>query len=222
MSKLLTFGIAVLVTVIIVVVLAVSGYNRLVRLSQGTDSQWAQVQNVYQRRADLIPNLVATVAGAANFEKSTLTEVTNARASVGQVKVDPSNAPTDPAQLAAFEQAQGALTSALSRLLVVVERYPELRSNENFLNLQAQLEGTENRISVERGKFNTTVQQYNTAVRSFPSVLYAGAFGFREKPYFSGTPQAQTPPGVQFDFGPGGTGGAATPGVPTTAPAGAR
>jgi LemA protein len=138
------------------------------------------------------------------------------------VKVDPSNAPTDPAQLAAFEQAQGALTSALSRLLVVVERYPELRSNENFLNLQAQLEGTENRISVERGKFNTTVQQYNTAVRSFPSVLYAGVFGFREKPYFSGTPQAQTPPGVQFDFGPGGTGGAATPGVPTTAPAGAR
>src|SRR5688572_2431491 len=222
MSKLLTLGIAVLITVIIVVLLAVSGYNRLVRLSQGTDSQWAQVQNVYQRRADLIPNLVQTVTGAANFEKSTLTEITNARASVGQVKVDPSNAPTDPAQLAAFEQAQGALTSALSRLLVVVERYPELRSNENFLNLQAQLEGTENRISVERGKFNTTVQQYNTAVRSFPSVLYAGVFGFREKPYFSGTPQAQAPPGVQFDFGAGGAGGRTTPGAPTTAPAGAR
>ena len=221
MSKLLTFGIAVLVTIIIVVVVAVSGYNRLVRLSQGTDSQWAQVQNVYQRRADLIPNLVQTVAGAANFEKSTLTEITNARASVGQVKVDPTNAPTDPAQLAAFEQAQGALTSALSRLLVVVERYPELKSNANFLNLQAQLEGTENRISVERGKFNTSVQQYNTAVRSFPSVLYAGMFGFREKPYFSGTPQAQTPPSVQFDFGAGGT-GATTPGVPTTAPVGAR
>src|SRR5688572_25775643 len=218
MSKLLTLGIAVLITVIIVVLLAVSGYNRLVRLSQGTDSQWAQVQNVYQRRADLIPNLVATVAGAANFEKSTLTDIVNARASVGQVKVDPSNAPTDPAQLAAFEQAPGALTSALSRLLVVVERYPELKSNANFLNLQAQLEGSENRISVERGKFNDTVRSYNTAVRSFPSVLYAGVFGFREKPYFSGTPQAQTPPNVQFDFGAGGTGTKHL----TTAPAGAR
>jgi LemA protein len=211
MSKLLTFGIVALITLLIVVFVAVGGYNRLVRLSQGTDSQWAQVQNVYQRRADLIPNLVATVAGAANFEKSTLTEITNARASVGKVNVNPSAAPTDPSQLAAFEQAQNALTSALSRLLVVVERYPELKSNANFLNLQAQLEGTENRIAVERGKFNTTVQQYNTAVRSFPGVLYAGMLGFREKPYFSGTPQSQTPPDVKFDFG-----------APTTAPADAR
>src|SRR5687767_16002010 len=121
MSKLLAFGIAVLVTVIIVVVLAVSGYNRLVRLSQGTDSQWAQVQNVYQRRADLIPNLVATVSGAANFEKSTLTEVTNARASVGQVKIDPKSAPTDQATLAQFEQSHAQLGSALSRLLVVAD-----------------------------------------------------------------------------------------------------
>src|SRR5688572_20138967 len=213
---------AIGIVVFLLILVPSCSYNSLVRKSQAVDQQWAQVQSVYQRRADLIPNLVSTVSGAANFEKSTLTEVTNARASVGQVKVDPSNAPTDPAQLAAFEQAQGALTSALSRLLVVVERYPELRSNENFLNLQAQLEGTENRISVERGKFNTTVQQYNTAVRSFPSVLYAGVFGFREKPYFSGTPQAQAPPGVQFDFGAGGAGGRTTPGAPTTAPAGAR
>jgi LemA protein len=212
MSKLLTFGVVVLIALLILVFVAVGGYNRLVRLSQGTDSQWAQVQNVYQRRADLIPNLVATVAGAANFEKSTLTEITNARASVGKVNVNPGAAPTDPSQLAAFEQAQNALSSALSRLLVVVERYPELKSNANFLNLQAQLEGTENRIAVERGKFNTTVQQYNTAVRSFPGALYAGMFGFREKPYFSGTAQAQTPPDVQFDFGS----------APATAPAGAR
>src|SRR5687767_15860068 len=124
MSKLLAFGIAVLVTVIIVVVLAVSGYNRLVRLSQGTDSQWAQVQNVYQRRADLIPNLVGTVSGAANFEKSTLTEVTEARACVGQVKLDASNAPTDPEQLQKSQAAQDSLSSALSRLLVGVARYP--------------------------------------------------------------------------------------------------
>ncbi|HEY7091108.1 MAG TPA: LemA family protein [Tepidisphaeraceae bacterium] len=159
------------------------------------------MQNVYQRRADLIPNLVATVQGAANFEKSTLTEVTEARASVGRVTVDPNSAPTDPAKLAEFEKAQGQLGSALSRLLVVSERYPDLKSNANFLSLQSQLEGTENRVSVERGRFNETVQSYNTAVKSFPMALFAGMFGFKDKPYFTGTPQAQTPPTVQFDFG---------------------
>src|SRR3984885_12097822 len=143
------------------------GYNRLVSLQQEVDSQWAQVQNVYQRRADLIPNLVATVSGAANFEKSTLTEITQARASVGQVKIDPNNAPADPAKLAEFEKAQGALSSALSRLLVVSEQYPDLKANANFVDLQAQLEGTENRITVERGNFNTAVQSYNTAIKSF-------------------------------------------------------
>lgn len=178
-----------------------SGYNRLVGLSQNVDQSWAQVQTVYQRRADLIPNLVNTVAGAANFEKSTLTEVTNARASVGQVKVDPNTAPTDPQQLQQFQAAQAQLSGALSRLLVVVEKYPELKSNQNFLNLQAQLEGSENRISVERRKFNEAVQGYNTTVKRFPTVLYAGMFGFSPKPYFQSDPGAEKAPSVQFDFG---------------------
>ena len=177
-----------------------SSYNRLVGLSQGVNAQWAQVQNVYQRRADLIPNLVATVSGAANFEKSTLTEITAARASVGQIKLDPNNAPTDAAKLDEFANAQGRLSSALSRLLVVVERYPELKANANFVTLQAQLEGTENRISVERGRFNDVVKFYNTAIKSFPAVFYAGMFGFKERPYFTATPGAETPPKVQFDF----------------------
>ena len=189
-----------LVVALLIAVVAGGSYNRLVRLSQGVDSQWAQVQNVYQRRADLVPNLVATVSGAANFEKSTLTEITAARASVGQVKLDPNSAPTDPAKLAAFESAQGQLSSALSRLLVVVEKYPDLKATEGFRDLQAQLEGTENRISVERRDFNTAVQAYNTAIKSFPAVFYAGAFGFSPKPYFTASPGAETPPKVQFDF----------------------
>lgn len=192
---------ALLLIVLIVIGVAAGGYNRLVGLSQGVDKQWAQVQNVYQRRADLIPNLVSTVSGAANFEKSTLTEITAARASVGQVKVDPNSAPSDPAKLAEFDKAQSQLSGALSRLLVVVERYPELKANANFQGLQAQLEGTENRIAVERGRFNEAVQAYNTRVKTFPTVIYAGIFGFREKPYFTATPGAETPPKVQFDFG---------------------
>jgi LemA protein len=192
---------ALAIIVLIVVIFAGGSYNRLVGLNQGVDKQWAQVQNVYQRRADLIPNLVSTVSGAANFEKSTLTDITAARASVGQVKIDPNAAPNDPAKLAEFDRAQGQLTSALSRLLVVVERYPDLKATEGFRDLQAQLEGTENRISVERGRFNEAVQGYNTAVKSFPAVFYAGIFGFHEKPYFSATPGAETPPKVQFDFG---------------------
>ncbi|HUJ10394.1 MAG TPA: LemA family protein [Verrucomicrobiae bacterium] len=189
---------------IVVVLLAVivlgngCGYNRLVNLQQEVEKQWAQVQNVYQRRADLIPNLVATVSGAANFEKSTLVDVTEARASVG--KVDASQVLNDPSKFAEFQRAQGQLTSALSRLLVVVERYPELKSNSNFLELQAQLEGTENRIAVERGRYNEIVQQYNTAIKSFPTLLYAGALKFKEKPYFTATTGAETPPKVNFDF----------------------
>ncbi len=190
----------VLVLAIIVVLAAVGGYNRLVRLSQATNSQWAQVQNVYQRRADLVPNLVATVSGAANFEKSTLTEITAARASVGQVKIDPNSAPADAAKLAEFEKAQGALSSALSRLLVVSERYPDLKASANFRDLQAQLEGTENRISVERGRFNEAVQAYDTAIQSFPAVVYAGWFHFTAKPYFTAVAGAEKPPQVQFDF----------------------
>jgi LemA protein len=195
-------GILVVLAIALLVVVAIAGgsYNHLVKLQQSVNSDWAQVQNVYQRRADLIPNLVATVAGAANFEKSTLTEITEARASVGQVKIDANNAPTDAAKLAEFEKAQGALSSALSRLLVVSERYPDLKASANFRDLQAQLEGTENRISVERGNFNTAVQNYNTAIKSFPAVFYAGAFGFAEKPYFTATTGADKPPTVQIDF----------------------
>src|SRR5215468_11903350 len=141
--------VVILVFIVIIVALALMGsYNRLVKSQQGVDSQWAQVQNVYQRRADLIPNLVNTVQGAATFEKSTLTEVTNARASVGRVQLDPNKAPTDAKQLEEFQKAQGQLSNALSRLLVVSENYPQLRATEGFRNLQAQLEGTENRISV--------------------------------------------------------------------------
>jgi LemA protein len=194
--------VAILLFLVVVGALALGGsYNRLVRLQQAVDQSWAQVQNVYQRRADLIPNLVSTVAGAANFEKSTLTEITNARASVGRVQLDPNKAPTDAAQLDQFQAAQGQLGNALSRLLVVVERYPDLKANQNFLSLQAQLEGTENRISVERGNFNTTVQDYNVAVRSFPTNLVAGMLGFPPKPFFTAQPGAERPPPVQFNFG---------------------
>src|SRR3989475_11679619 len=175
-------------------------YNRLVTLDQNVNKKWGDVQTVYQRRADLIPNLVNTVQGAANFEKSTIVEVTNARASVGRVQLDPSKAPTDAKQLEEFQAAQGQLSNALSRLLVVVERYPELRANQNFLSLQAQLEGTENRISVERGNFNSAVQNYNVAVRSFPTNLVAGMVGFAPRPNFSGRTGAVCAPPRCFNF----------------------
>lgn len=183
----------------------VGSYNKLVDRQQAVDSQWAQVQNVYQRRADLIPNLVNTVSGAANFERSTLTEITEARASVGRVTVNPSQAPTDPNQLVEFDRAQGQLSSALSRLLVVAERYPDLKATSNFQTLQAQLEGSENRIAVERGRFNEVVQGYNAAVKRFPTVLFAGVLGFQPRPYFTATPGAEQAPDVNFDFGKKGT-----------------
>lgn len=193
-------GVGLLVLLILAAIVGFS-YNGMVSSSQGVDQHWAQVQNQYQRRADLVPNLVATVSGAANFEKSTLTEITDARASVGQIKLDPNSAPTDPAKLAEFQKAQDRLGSALSRLLVVVERYPELKAGNNFLTLQAQLEGTENRVAVERGRFNEAVQRYNTKVKSFPGVLMAGMFGFSPKPYFGAKEGTDTPPKVSFDFG---------------------
>src|ERR1041385_3690203 len=203
MNKLAGCGgiiVIILVVVVIVGVAVARSYNRLVGLQQTVDAKWAQVQNVYQRRADLIPNLVNTVSGAANFEKSTLEAVTNARASVGRVQLDPNKAPSDAAQLQQFQAAQGQLSNALSRLLLVSERYPELKANQNFLSLQAQLEGTENRISVERGNFNQTVQDYNVAVRSFPTNLFAGMLGFPPKPFFNAQPGAEKPPAVQFNF----------------------
>src|ERR1700686_4624386 len=191
------------ILILLLIIFGVGGcgsYNRLVTLAQEVNKRWADVQSVYQRRADLIPNLVQTVAGAANFEKSTLTEVTNARASVGQVKLDPSKAPTDAAQLEEFQRAQGQLSTALSRLLVVSEQYPQLRATEGFQKLQAQLEGTENRISVERNNFNEAVQAFNTAVRRFPTNLLAGMFGFQPRPFFNAQPGADKAPEVKFDF----------------------
>ena len=204
MKKLgIIFGVFLVVCFIIVAIgysVFKSNYNNFVSLSQNADSKWAQVENVYQRRADLIPNLVATVSGAANFEKSTLVEVTQARASVGQVKIDPNVAPSDPAQLQQYDQAQQQLSSALSHLMVVVERYPNLTATENFRDLQAQLEGTENRIAVARMDFNNAVQAYDTAIKSFPAVLFAGALGFQQKPYFQAVAGAETAPKVQFNF----------------------
>src|SRR5262249_57045501 len=177
-------------------------YNRLVLLEQNVNKKWADVQSVYQRRADLIPNLVNTVQGAANFEKSTLTEVTNARASVGRVQLDPNKAPTDAKQLEEFQQAQGQLSNALSRLLVVSENYPQLRATEGFQNLQAQLEGTENRISVERNNFNSAVQEYNTALSTFPTNMLNKMVGFQPKPFFTAQAGAEKAPTVNFGNAP--------------------
>jgi len=191
----------VVVVLVLVVVLALAGtYNHLVSLSQAVDAQWAQVENVYQRRADLIPNLVATVQGAANFEKSVLVEVTQARASVGQVQVGAKDLPSDPQAFARFEQAQNQLTSALSRLLVVVERYPDIKANANFQTLQAQLEGTENRITVERMRFNDAAKEFNSKRESFPTVIIAGFFGskFADKQYFKAQAGAEKAPEVKF------------------------
>jgi Uncharacterized conserved protein len=201
MKKLL-IALVILIGLGVIVALSIAGiYNGLVSKQQAVDAQWAQVQNVYQRRADLIPNLVNTVSGAANFERSTITAVTEARASVGRVNIDASQAPTDAAQLAEFERAQGQLSSALSRLLVVSERYPELKATANFQSLQVQIEGSENRIAVERARFNEAAQAYNTAIKRVPGALFAGIFGFKERPYFTARAGAETPPEVRFDFG---------------------
>ena len=189
--------VAVLLVVGVVGLALMGTYNSLVGLAQAVDAQWAQVENSYQRRADLIPNLVATVSGAANFEKSTLEAVTQARASVGQVKVNPG----DSASLAEFERAQSGLSSALSRLLVVSEQYPDLKASANFRDLQVQLEGTENRITVERGRFNEKAQEYNTAILRMPARLFAGFFGMKEKPYFKAVAGSDQAPSVNFNFG---------------------
>ena len=205
MAKYLLGCLGLLIVAIIILVVVggaiwADSYNKLVSLNQGVNSTWAEVENQYQRRSDLIPNLVQTVSGAANFEKSTLTEVTDARASVGQVKLDPSKAPTDPAQLQQFEAAQNQLGNAISRLLVVSENYPDLKANQSFLDLQSQLEGTENRITTARHYFNQAAQDYNTAVQSFPSNLIASISGFTVKPYFQAKEGTDVPPPVHFDF----------------------
>jgi LemA protein len=198
-------GLALIVGIIaVVVVLVLSACvginNEMVKKSQAVDGQWAQVQNVYQRRSDLIPSLVATVQGAADFEKGTLEAVAQARASIGQIKLDPSNAPATLEQIKKFQDAQTGLSSALSRLLVVAERYPDLKANANFQNLQAQLEGTENRISVERMRFNEVTQDYNAYIAVFPNSFIANFRNFTAKPYFQAEEKAQKAPEVKFDF----------------------
>lgn len=182
--------------VLMVPFLSSCGYNKMVSLDEGVTSQWANVENVYQRRMDLIPNLVNTVKGYANFEQQTLTQVIEARAKATSVTIDPTN--LTEANLKQFQAAQGELSGALSRLLVTIERYPDLKANQNFLDLQAQLEGTENRIAVERRKFNEMVQAYNSYIRSFPRVIYAGWFGFEKKAYFEADEGAKQVPKVDF------------------------
>lgn len=190
----------ILGVLLLIILAAVGSYNGLVGSSQSVDKSWADIQNVYQRRADLIPNLVQTVQGAANFEKSTIVQVTEARASVGKVQINQNQAPADAAQLAEFQKAQGQLGNALSRLLVVAENYPDLKASANFRDLQAQLEGTENRIAVARKNFNDAVQSYNVSIKSLPTVFFAGFLGFQPKPYFQATAGAETAPAVKFDF----------------------
>jgi len=179
----------------------IGAYNSLVALDQGAQQQWGQMQNAYQRRADLVPNLVETVKGAASFEKETFTQVTEARAKAGQVTQQVAGGPpTSQAQLDKFQQAQAQLGGALSRLMVVVEKYPELKATQNFRDLQAQLDGTENRITVERMRYNEAAQAFNTKRQSFPTVLIAGFFGnrFDVKAYFKAQEGAETAPKVKF------------------------
>lgn len=190
-------SIAIIILLIIVMAgLGGCSYNSMVAKNEAVTGAWSQVENVYQRRADLIPNLVNTVKGAANFEKETLEAVINARAKATSVNIDANNLTED--SFKQFEQAQSGVSSALSRLLVSVERYPELKANQNFRDLQAQLEGTENRITVERKKFNETVQDYNKYIRSFPNNLFAGMFGFSPKAYFQAAEGADKAPEVSF------------------------
>jgi LemA protein len=195
------FGLVLLGVVAILIIVALGAFvsvgNDLVAREQTMRGTWAQVQNVYQRRADLVPNLVETVKGFAAQERTVLEEVTRARASVAGMQVTPELI-RDPEALRKFQEAQAQLGGALGRLLAVVERYPDLKSNQNFLALQNQLEGTENRIAVERRRFNEAVRDYNTAVRRFPGSVIASLRGFRERPYFEATPGSEAPPAIKF------------------------
>jgi LemA protein len=189
-------GVIVLILIILYRTFAGS-YNNMVAMDEGVKSQWAQVENVYQRRADLIPNLVNTVKGYADFEQETLTRVVEARAKATSVTVDPSKLNAE--SIAEFQAAQNGLSSALGRLLVTVEKYPDLKANQNFLDLQTQLEGTENRITVERNKFNDVTKEYNTYIKRFPQNLLRGMYGFEERGYFEATKEgAENAPEVKF------------------------
>ncbi|MCE2848028.1 MAG: LemA family protein [bacterium] len=174
-----------------------SGYNGLVQMDQNVKGKWANVESDYQRRSDLIPNLVNTVKGAADFEKSTLEAVVNARAQATQTKIDVTN--LSPEKVAEFQKAQSQLSGAIGRLLVTMEKYPELKATDAFRDLQAQLEGTENRIKVSRNDFNSAVQEYNTSVKKFPMVLFSGMFGFKEKGFFAAEAGAEKAPTVDFN-----------------------
>jgi len=196
-SRGLVIGLAILGLLLLLVMWGVGVYNRMVGLDESVRSAWSQVENQYQRRADLIPNLVETVKGYAAQEKSVFTEVAEARARVGQITVT-KEVLEDPDAFAKFQQAQDGLSSALSRLLAVAENYPELKSNENFMALQNQLEGTENRITVARKGYNDVVQSFNTTVRTFPGSMVAGFAGFREKPYFKAKEGSDVAPQVKF------------------------
>jgi LemA protein len=198
-----SLGVGCLVILVIAALLGMSGcnnYNKLVGLAEGVDKQWAQVETQYQRRMDLIPNLVSTVQGQADFEKTTLSEIADARASVGRVQLNASQVP-DEKTLGQWEQAQSRLGGALGRLMAVSENYPALRANEAFLGLQTELAGTENRISVERARFNEAAQGFNTQMKQFPTVLYAAVLGFSPKAYFKSAPAAAEPPKVDFSKG---------------------
>jgi len=200
MKRMLGCGIVALVLVVVVGGILIWGIgvgNSLVRLQVAVDGAWSQVENVYQRRADLIPNLVETVKGAANFEKSTLQAVIDARAKATQMVVTP-EVLNDPAKFRQFQQVQGELSGALSRLMAVAEDYPELKANQNYLELQSQIEGTENRIAQERQRFNGAVQNYNTAIRVFPASLIASIRGFQAKEFFQADPGSQKAPQVKF------------------------
>ncbi|HLO90274.1 MAG: LemA family protein [Chloroflexota bacterium] len=194
-------SIIVLIVIGVVILFSYLGikgsYNNLVTSEEKVNSSWAQVENVYQRRADLIPNLVNTVKGYADFEKSTLTQVIEARAKATSVNINPEN--LDQNSIQQFQQAQQGLSSALSRLMVVVERYPDLKANQNFMDLQSQLEGTENRITVERRNFNETAQNYNVQIRRFPTNIMARLFGFEKKAYFEAEQGAEKAPEVNFN-----------------------
>jgi len=197
-----TFIIIGIIALVVLVVIVwpissmVGSYNKMVKMDEGVKSAWAQVENVYQRRLDLIPNLVNTVKGVANFEKETLTQVIEARANATKVTIDPSKMTEE--NMKQFQAAQGQVSSTLSRLMVTVEQYPQLRATENFKELQSQLEGTENRISTERRRFNEVAQEYNGYIRSFPRNIYASWYNFKERPYFQAEASASKAPEVKF------------------------
>lgn len=190
----------ILIAVVVVIFLMISNvigkYNTMVTMDEGVDAAWSQVENVYQRRADLIPNLVSTVKGYAEHERETFTAVTEARSKVNNINME--GIVNNPAAMKNFQASQGQLSGALSKLMVVMEKYPDLKANQGFLDLQTQLEGTENRIAVERGRFNKAAQAFNTIIRRFPGSIYAGMFGFEKKAYFEADAGAEKAPKVEF------------------------